>query len=172
MYYFHHCLFQHALVIRNGEVLTIDTKEVVKGDIVKVKFGDSIPADIRIIESHGFKVHNSSLYALRYAQTIMFYILNNISILAFVIIFYFTYYWKKIFMWWKFFFNHEINSMNEMKRINSLKGWQLFINWRIRATVSRTWVHSRQSSRNKKFGFFFNKCSRGYIRLPLYFYFC
>ncbi|XP_059140983.1 sodium/potassium-transporting ATPase subunit alpha-like [Physella acuta] len=52
---------QHALVLRDGEVLTIDTKEVVKGDIVKVKFGDSVPADIRIIESHGFKVDNSSL---------------------------------------------------------------------------------------------------------------
>jgi sodium/potassium-transporting ATPase subunit alpha len=31
------------------------------GDIVEVKFGDRIPADIRIIESRGFKVDNSSL---------------------------------------------------------------------------------------------------------------
>lgn len=44
------------MVVRDGEVLNIDSKEVVKGDIVKVKFGDSIPADIRIIQAHNFKV--------------------------------------------------------------------------------------------------------------------
>lgn len=31
------------------------------GDVVEVKFGDRIPADIRVIESRGFKVDNSSL---------------------------------------------------------------------------------------------------------------
>lgn len=31
------------------------------GDVVDVKFGDRIPADIRIIECRGFKVDNSSL---------------------------------------------------------------------------------------------------------------
>jgi sodium/potassium-transporting ATPase subunit alpha len=31
------------------------------GDIIEVKFGDRIPADIRILESRGFKVDNSSL---------------------------------------------------------------------------------------------------------------
>jgi len=31
------------------------------GDIVELKFGDRIPADLRIIESHSFKVDNSSL---------------------------------------------------------------------------------------------------------------
>ncbi|XP_013146714.1 PREDICTED: sodium/potassium-transporting ATPase subunit alpha-like [Papilio polytes] len=35
--------------------------KLVKGDIVHVKAGDVIPADIRIIESKGFKVDNSSL---------------------------------------------------------------------------------------------------------------
>ena len=29
---------------------------MVVGDIVDVKFGDRIPADIRVISSHGFKV--------------------------------------------------------------------------------------------------------------------
>ena len=36
-------------------------EEVVVGDVIEVKFGDRIPADIRIIESSGFKVDNSSL---------------------------------------------------------------------------------------------------------------
>ncbi|CAG5117965.1 unnamed protein product [Candidula unifasciata] len=52
---------QHAVVVRGGEILNINAREVVKGDVVKVKFGDSIPADIRIIQCHGFKVDNSSL---------------------------------------------------------------------------------------------------------------
>jgi P-type E1-E2 ATPase len=32
-----------------------------RGDIVEVKFGDRIPADIRVIEARQFKVDNSSL---------------------------------------------------------------------------------------------------------------
>ena len=31
------------------------------GDIIDIKFGDRIPADIRIIEASGLKVDNSSL---------------------------------------------------------------------------------------------------------------
>lgn len=47
----------HAKCIRNG-VLTTDTNvhNLVKGDIVYVEIGDVIPADMRIIESKGFKV--------------------------------------------------------------------------------------------------------------------
>jgi len=51
----------HALVRRNGEVIEVNVKQLTLGDIVVVKFGDRVPADIRIIESHGFKVDNSSL---------------------------------------------------------------------------------------------------------------
>lgn len=36
-------------------------EDLVVGDVVEVKFGDRIPADIRIVESRGFKVDNSSL---------------------------------------------------------------------------------------------------------------
>ncbi|KAL3887086.1 hypothetical protein ACJMK2_027042 [Sinanodonta woodiana] len=50
-----------ALVIRNGEKLNIRAEELVVGDVVEVKFGDSIPADIRIIMAQGFKVDNSTL---------------------------------------------------------------------------------------------------------------
>ena len=50
-----------ANVLRNGETATILAKELVIGDIVFVKGGDRIPADIRIIEASGMKVDNSSL---------------------------------------------------------------------------------------------------------------
>lgn len=53
--------FQFATVIRQGEKLTLRAEDIVVGDVVEVKFGDRIPADIRIIESRGFKVDNSSL---------------------------------------------------------------------------------------------------------------
>ncbi|KAI8425252.1 hypothetical protein MSG28_007045 [Choristoneura fumiferana] len=52
---------QFATVIREGEKLTLRADDLVLGDIVEVKFGDRIPADIRIIEARGFKVDNSSL---------------------------------------------------------------------------------------------------------------
>ncbi|XP_069686798.1 sodium/potassium-transporting ATPase subunit alpha-like [Periplaneta americana] len=52
---------QYAHVIRDGVSLTIPVEQVVVGDVVEVKLGDRIPADIRIIEAHGFKVDNSSL---------------------------------------------------------------------------------------------------------------
>ncbi|RZB39680.1 sodium/potassium-transporting ATPase subunit alpha [Asbolus verrucosus] len=52
---------QFATVLREGEKLTLRAEDLVLGDVVEVKFGDRIPADIRIIESRGFKVDNSSL---------------------------------------------------------------------------------------------------------------
>lgn len=47
---------QFATVIREGEKLTVKAEDLVLGDVVEVKFGDRIPADLRIIESRGFKV--------------------------------------------------------------------------------------------------------------------
>lgn len=52
---------QSALVIRDGQKQTVKAEEVCRGDIVEVKFGDRIPADIRVIEARQFKVDNSSL---------------------------------------------------------------------------------------------------------------
>lgn len=48
--------FQQALVIREGEKLQINAEEVVQGDLVEIKGGDRIPADLRIISSSGCKV--------------------------------------------------------------------------------------------------------------------
>ncbi|XP_042856072.1 sodium/potassium-transporting ATPase subunit alpha-like isoform X3 [Penaeus japonicus] len=52
---------QYAIVLRDGEKQNLQAEELCIGDIVEVKFGDRIPADIRVIESRGFKVDNSSL---------------------------------------------------------------------------------------------------------------
>lgn len=47
---------QFATVIREGEKLTLRAEDLTLGDVVEVKFGDRIPADIRIIEARNFKV--------------------------------------------------------------------------------------------------------------------
>ncbi|XP_077454447.1 sodium/potassium-transporting ATPase subunit alpha-3b isoform X1 [Stigmatopora argus] len=52
---------QQALVIREGEKVQINAEEVVGGDLIEVKGGDRIPADIRVVSAHGCKVDNSSL---------------------------------------------------------------------------------------------------------------
>jgi len=52
---------QYALCLRDGEKVTIKAEQLTLGDIIYVKFGDRLPADIRVTESMGFKVDNSSL---------------------------------------------------------------------------------------------------------------
>ncbi|XP_065653929.1 sodium/potassium-transporting ATPase subunit alpha-like [Hydra vulgaris] len=52
---------QEAVVLRDGKKVTINAVDCVVGDITFVKFGDRIPADIRIIDCRGLKVDNSSL---------------------------------------------------------------------------------------------------------------
>ncbi|KFM66853.1 Sodium/potassium-transporting ATPase subunit alpha, partial [Stegodyphus mimosarum] len=60
---------QYAIVIRDGQKLTMPAEDVVVGDIVEVKGGDRIPADMRIISSQGCKVDNSSLTGESEPQT-------------------------------------------------------------------------------------------------------
>lgn len=50
-----------ATVIRNGIKTRIATEALVPGDLVEIKFGDKIPADIRVIASNGLRVENSSI---------------------------------------------------------------------------------------------------------------
>merc|ERR1712050_543130 len=52
---------QYALCLRDGEKINLKADELTVGDVVEVKFGDRIPADIRVVEARGFKVDNSSL---------------------------------------------------------------------------------------------------------------
>ena len=48
-------------VKRDGSVESVKTEELVVGDIVLVEAGDSIPADMRIIENHSLRVEESAL---------------------------------------------------------------------------------------------------------------
>ncbi|CAL8141927.1 unnamed protein product [Orchesella dallaii] len=57
-----------AVVYRNGARQDIDAGELVVGDIIEVKLGDLIPADIRIVDCQNFKVDNSSLTGESEAQ--------------------------------------------------------------------------------------------------------
>ncbi|XP_078506487.1 potassium-transporting ATPase alpha chain 2-like [Lissotriton helveticus] len=52
---------QQALVIRDGQRLEVLAENLVLGDIVQVKGGDKVPADLRLLECQGCKVDNSSL---------------------------------------------------------------------------------------------------------------
>eukprot|EP00076_Gallus_gallus_P045533 XP_025011071.1 potassium-transporting ATPase alpha chain 1-like [Gallus gallus] len=52
---------QQATVIRDGEKAQLNAAEIVVGDLVEIKGGDRVPADIRVIAAQGCKVDNSSL---------------------------------------------------------------------------------------------------------------
>ena len=52
---------KHALVVRDGQKLTVNAQDLVIGDIVLVRAGDRVPADIRVLESQGFKVSTGVL---------------------------------------------------------------------------------------------------------------
>ena len=50
------------MVLRGGRHMTLQVDNLVVGDVVDVKFGDRIPADIRILHSAGFKVLSLRCY--------------------------------------------------------------------------------------------------------------
>ena len=50
-----------ALVLRDGTLTHIPSKNLVPGDIIKIEAGYFVPADARLIESHSLKVEESSL---------------------------------------------------------------------------------------------------------------
>lgn len=50
-----------ATVIRDGMEVSIEAKDLVVGDIVTMKMGDQIAADIRLFDTKNFKVDNSTL---------------------------------------------------------------------------------------------------------------
>ena len=51
----------HSKVIRDGNLITIPSRELVAGDIVTLEAGDYVPADMRIIEAINLKVEEASL---------------------------------------------------------------------------------------------------------------
>lgn len=54
-------LHVNAQVYRNSELLTLPAEELVPGDVVVVKAGDKVPADIRLITSHNLSVNEAVL---------------------------------------------------------------------------------------------------------------
>ena len=44
-------------MFREGAVTKINPSELVVGDIVQLKYGDKVPADIRCFDPDNFKVH-------------------------------------------------------------------------------------------------------------------
>ena len=59
----------HLTSFRDGQKTTIGAEYVVVGDLVEVKGGDRVPADIRVIKAHSCKVDNSSLTGESEPQT-------------------------------------------------------------------------------------------------------
>uniref|UniRef100_A0A8B9KPZ1 Sodium/potassium-transporting ATPase subunit alpha n=1 Tax=Astyanax mexicanus TaxID=7994 RepID=A0A8B9KPZ1_ASTMX len=53
---------QQALVIRDGQKNQINANLLVVGDLVEIKGGDRVPADIRVITSQGCKVKSSNSF--------------------------------------------------------------------------------------------------------------
>ena len=51
----------HCKVVRNGEVVNIESKELVPGDVVILETGDNVPADLRIIEAINLKIQEAAL---------------------------------------------------------------------------------------------------------------
>jgi H+-transporting ATPase len=54
-------LAKKALVLRDGKFQSIDAKELIPGDIIKIKIGDLIPADIKLIDGDFIQVDQSAL---------------------------------------------------------------------------------------------------------------
>lgn len=50
-----------AYVRRNGQVVEVDSQEIVPGDIVEIDAGRFIPADLRLIESSNLQIEESAL---------------------------------------------------------------------------------------------------------------
>jgi len=48
-------------VLRDGEIIEIDSREIVPGDMVHLNIGDVVPADIRLLHAEDFTADESSL---------------------------------------------------------------------------------------------------------------
>ncbi len=54
-------LVSESFVIRDGQKMTLPSRELVPGDIVRLEAGDSVPADLRLVEADNLKIQESVL---------------------------------------------------------------------------------------------------------------
>ena len=54
-------LAKKATVLRNGVFSSIDAKQLVPGDIIKIKIGEVLPADVKLIEGEYLQIDQSAL---------------------------------------------------------------------------------------------------------------
>ena len=52
---------QYVVVRRNGEKITVKAAGLTLGDIVEIKLGNRVLADLRVIEAWGFKVKRNTV---------------------------------------------------------------------------------------------------------------
>ncbi len=56
-----HLLAPHAVVLRDGHQHDIDAADLVPGDVVLLASGDSLPADVRLLQARNLRVDESAL---------------------------------------------------------------------------------------------------------------
>ncbi|WP_119355387.1 cation-transporting P-type ATPase [Azohydromonas sediminis] len=56
-----HLLAPHAVVLRDGRQHDVDAAELVPGDIVLLASGDSLPADVRLLQARNLRVDEAAL---------------------------------------------------------------------------------------------------------------
>lgn len=54
-------LVSEAVVIRDGQKISLPSREVVAGDLVQLEAGDTVPADLRLINADNLKIQESAL---------------------------------------------------------------------------------------------------------------
>ena len=106
---------QYAVVRRNGEKITVKAAELTLGDIVEIKFGDRVPADLRVIEARGFKVKHNTVQFLVFIATLRLPLMRQIILLC----------------------------LNYNLKDDLSLGGQFFTHWGIRATDEEPGIHKR-----------------------------
>lgn len=56
-----HLLAPHAVVLRDGRQQDIDAAELVPGDVVLLASGDSLPADVRLLQARNLRIDEAAL---------------------------------------------------------------------------------------------------------------
>jgi magnesium-transporting ATPase (P-type) len=56
-----HMLAPHAAILRDGQRISVEGHSIVPGDIVLLEAGDKVPADLRLLKSHGLQIQEAIL---------------------------------------------------------------------------------------------------------------